>query len=46
MPIVSEIDYKRIEKLVEVFLKPNGEGSFLQKLLQDFSKEKDNWVFL
>ena len=44
MPIVSESEYKRTEKMVEDFLKPKGEGEFLQKKLEDFSKEKDNWV--
>jgi hypothetical protein len=44
MPIITEKEYKIVEKLVEDLLKPSGEGHFLQKLLHEFSNEKDNWV--
>ena len=44
MPIVTEREYEKVEKLVEDLLKPSGEGYFLQKLLHEFSNEKDNWV--
>ena len=45
MPIISEDNYQKTEKIVAEFAKPAGLGEQLQNRLLEIAQEKDNWAY-
>lgn len=42
--VIPVAQYEQTKLTVDEFLKPNGEGEKLQKLLTEYANEKENWV--
>jgi len=43
-PLVNQSSFDQTKKLVEEFGKPGGKGEQLQKILEERTKSKDNWL--
>lgn len=44
--VIPVAQYEQTKRTVEEFLRANGEGEKLHALLQQYAKEKENWVSL